>query len=164
MKTKTLFIIFCLAVTSVLQAQEKQHLAESKSLIGIWRQIGMTKNNAGEVVSVKSPTYKVVNPDGTFYAFITWGAYSNVQSDETTINLYGTYTFTSDSTFTEHIIKHSGNPKMDNTESELKYKFVPGSNNNAVYMMWKNTVSSTWIPEIWERVVFPPRKRESQTL
>lgn len=162
MKSKTLFIILCLVVAGTLQAQE--HIAESKSLVGVWRQITMSKNSSDEVVVVKSPTYKVVNPDGTFYAFITWGAYSNVQHDETTINMYGTYSITSDSTFTEHVVKHSGNPKMNNSDSELKYKFVPDTDNNAVYMIWKNNISNQWIPELWERVVFPERKEEKQIL
>lgn len=33
MKTKTLFFILCLAVTGTLQAQE--HIAESRSLVGV---------------------------------------------------------------------------------------------------------------------------------
>ena len=80
------------------------------------------------------------------------------------INLYGTYAITSDSTFTEHIVKHSGNAQMDNTESELRYKFVPNSENNAVYMMWKNTAVDQWIPELWERVILHKRKEEQQAL
>lgn len=150
-------------MASTLYAQE--HLPESKSLVGIWRQVAMSKNNVGEVVPVKSPIYKVVNADGTFYTFITWGAYSNVPDDAaTTINLYGTYAISSDSTFTEHIVKHSGNAQMDNTESELRYKFVPNSENNAVYMMWKNTAVDQWIPELWERVILHKRKEEQQAL
>lgn len=101
-----------------------------------------------------------MNPDGTFYTLVTWGAGNqNPQADITTLNLYGTYTITSDSTFTEHVVK-SGNSQMDNSDSEMKYQFIPNTDNNAVYMMWKNTTVNRWIPELWERVIFPQRKEE----
>lgn len=163
MKIKKLFIVLFLAVTGTLQAQE--HLPESNSLVGMWRLVGMTRNQSGETVAVKTGNYKVINPDGTFYVFITWGARNqNPQNDITAFNLYGTYTITSDSTYTEHIVKIDGNPGMNNSDSEMKYKFAPGSDNNVVYLMWKNSALNRWIPELWERVIFPQRDKETQNI
>ena len=151
MRTKHLFIILFLAVVGTLQAQ--QHLPESKSLVGMWRMIGVGMPNQGGVVKVKSGNFKVINSDGTFYTFLASLPGRNTsQPDFATIMLYGTYAVTSDSTLNEHIVKHPHQPQMDNSESELKYKFVTGSDNNVLYMMWKNTTTNQWIPEMWERV------------
>lgn len=78
------------------------HLPASKSLVGIWRQTGATYG--GNFVEAKSGNYKVINPDGTFFTFVTWGMRD--QSKDTAIGQYGTYELTSDSTLVEHVIKH----------------------------------------------------------
>lgn len=156
MTTKLKVLMFVLAVFSCGTTFAQKHLPESKTLIGLWRQAVVVRTQQGENVHVKTVNYKVVNPDGTFYSFITWGSNSqNPQGDVTAMNMYGTYTITSDSTFTEHIIKHGGNPQMNNSESELKYKFIPESDNEIMYMMYKNTATNQWIPEMWQRVSFP---------
>lgn len=159
MKRKTLLLVFCLTFASVMHAQK--HLPESKSLVGMWRQTLLIKDkDTGNLRKIMTGNYKVVNPDGTFYAFITWGTGNeNPQKNITTLNMYGTYTLTSDNTFSEHIVKHSVDARMDNSVSELKYKFVPDNDNNIVYMMWKNNTTNQWIPEIWERITFPKNVR-----
>lgn len=155
--------MLAIAVVSCGTAFAQKHLPESNTLVGLWRQAVIGRNQQGENVHIKTGNYKVVNPDGTFYAFITWGAYGkNPQGDVTSMNMYGTYAITSDSTFTEHIIKHDGNPKMNNSESELKFKFVEETDNDIVYMMYKNTVTNQWIPEMWQRVIFPNKKEGLQ--
>lgn len=167
MKTKTLFIILCLAVTSASQAQEKQqHVAESKSLVGLWQHDGVVVNDFGEKISLKSGNYKVFNTDGTFYTFfIVRTEKCNPEKDKAHINMYATYSVTSDSTFTEHVIINSTVPRFNDSKTEIRYKFAPNSNNNFAYMLWNSTANNDWMPEMWERVTVPPkRKEDSQTL
>lgn len=152
-KLKALMLVLAVVSFGTIFAQE--HLPESNSLVGLWRQAVIGRTQHGENVHIKTGNYKVVNPDGTFYSFIAWGANNpGSQNDVTAMNMYGTYTITSDSTFTEYIVKHGGNPKMNNSESELKYEFVPGTNNKIVRMMYKNTATNQWVPEMWQRVSF----------
>jgi hypothetical protein len=56
---------------------------------------------------------------------------------------------TSDSTFTEKIIKHNLNPSMSGSESKLRFKMID-ENTMAVYCF--NSVLDIWEPEIWIRV------------
>ncbi len=131
------------AETPVKIDDGKQHLATSKGLVGLWRQSGITEIN-GEISEVLSGNYKVINPDGTFYTFITWG-----EKKPTQIGLYGTYIITSDSTYTEQIIQHGINPRMNGTSSELRYKMI---DENTLLIEYKNEAINKWIPEIWRRV------------
>lgn len=165
-KLKTCIVFFAMACCGTLFAQE--HLAESKSLAGMWRQFVIRKTPQGEFVKIKSGNYKVMNPDGTFYAFVTWGTGKDYDPDTdiTSMNMYGTYTVTSDSTFTEHIVRHSANSAMNNSDSDLKYKFLPQSDNNLMVMEYKNSAINRWIPEMWERVIMsgkPGGKSQSFT-
>lgn len=123
MKVKNIIVSLALILPNILLAQ--QHLPESKSLVGLWRQTLFVKGDNVEKTQIKTGNYKVINPDGTFYTFIIWGAgNTNPVKDITTIGLYGTYKITSDSTYTEHIVKHSIIPSMNNTDSQLKHKRI----------------------------------------
>jgi hypothetical protein len=137
---KNSFILFFLVCTLVSIAQVKQkkqvktvntkgktHVPASKTLVGIWRQTGMTNPNDGEVYGIRSGNYKVINPDGTFYTFVTW----NMQS--TTIGQYGSYTITSDSTLVEHIVQHAMVPKLNGKDCMVRYKIID-----------ENTMMSAW--------------------
>lgn len=152
-KLKTFIVFFAMACCGTLFAQD--YLPESKSLPGLWRQFMMRRTSEGKFIKIRTGNYKVINPDGTFYSFITWGQGKNYDPDTdiTTMNMYGKYTVTSDSTFTEHIVKHSIDASMSNSDSELRYKFIPESDNNLMVMEYRNTVTNRWIPEMWERVI-----------
>lgn len=161
MNKKIILLVLHTLFVGIIYAQ--QHLPESKSLVGLWRQAGIAKMIDGEIKYFKSGNYKVMNTDGTFYTFITWGeAKNNPVAGETSISMYGTYILTSDSTFSEHIVKHSVNEKMNNSYSELKYKFVPDTDNQIISLMYKNKTTNEWIPEVWERVAVPIRKEKNR--
>jgi hypothetical protein len=110
------------------------HMIESKSMVGVWLQSGENLKNKGN--------YKIINADNTVYTLCgeTW---------ELVFGFYGTYQMTSDSTFTEKIIKHNLNPSMSGSESKLRFKMID-ENTMAVYCF--NSVLDIWEPEIWIRV------------
>lgn len=136
--------------------EDKRHLPASTGLVGMWRQSGAIDSN-GTIIEIPSGNYKVINPDGTFYTFIVWG-----EKRPTQIGLYGTYTITSDSTYTEKIIKHGINPRMSGTSSELRYRFL---DENLLLLEYKNEALNRWIPEIWRRVELANTERvEFKTL
>lgn len=124
----------------------KQHVPASKGLVGVWRQSGIMSRE-GKIREVNTQNYKVINPDGTFYTFIVWGT---IRPElPTNIGLYGTYTLDSDSTYSEKIILHSMNPKMNGTSSLLRSKLI---NENTLLIEYKNEVANIWEQEIWRRV------------
>lgn len=74
----------------------------------------------------------------------------------TEIGLYGTYKITSDSTCTEHIVKHAMSPEMSGVDSLLKYKLV---DENTLIVQWKN--GEKWIKESWSRLQMCKSKLDS---
>ncbi len=115
--------------------KEPQNMAVSKSFVGIWRQLNFKGQMTGN--------YKFVNPDGTFYSMVVFGAFK-----PSMIMMYGNYKITSDSTYTEHIIGHTKS-FLRNTDSKLKYKLL---DENTLLIQYKNTEIDRWIPEKWVRV------------
>lgn len=135
---KKTFVLLSLVIFSfALSAQV--HVPASKSIVGVWRQTG-AMTNTGELVLVKSGNYKIINPDGTSYTIITWG------NGSTTIGFYATYKITSDSTCTEHIIRHA-NPTMNGKECALRFKLT---DENSMRMDWN--LGDRWVAESWTRL------------
>lgn len=135
---KKILILFCLLICSIaLSAQI--HVPASKSMVGVWRQTGVM-TNSGELVKVISNNYKVINPDGTTYTIVMWN------NGSANIGFYATYTITSDSTCTEHFIKHN-NPAMNGKDSELRFKLT---DENSMIVYWK--LDNRWISESWTRL------------
>ena len=118
------------------------HMIESKSMVGVWLQSGADLKNVRDDSIMKKGNYKIINADNTVYTLCgeTW---------ELVFGFYGTYQMTSDSTFTEKIIKHNLNPSMSGSESKLRFKMID-ENTMAVYCF--NSVLDIWEPEIWIRV------------
>jgi len=134
---KALLLLSLVIVSFALSAQI--HVPASKSMVGVWRQTG-AENMSGVLVKVRSGIYKVINPDGTTYTIVTWS------NDSTNIGFYATYTITSDSTCTEHIIKHNY-PAMNGKDSEVRFKLT---DENSMLVYWKH--DNRWISQIWTRL------------
>ncbi|WP_215223171.1 DUF4488 domain-containing protein [Echinicola shivajiensis] len=139
-------IILLIAFIITLPLAAQTHLPASESLVGIWRQTAIMNNFTGKMIEVKSGNYKVFNSDSTFYTFIIWGKQSITQ--ETTIGQYGNYNITSDSTLVEHIIEHAVNPKMNNSDSHIRYKMIDGDN---LIIKW-SLDNKNWVSEKWSRL------------
>lgn len=135
---KKKLLLLCLLIYSIAFSAQT-HVPASKSMVGVWRQTG-AMTNTGELIKVKSGNYKVINPDGTSYTIVTWS------NGYTNIGFYATYTITSDSTCTEHIIKHN-NPAMNGKDSELRFKLT---DENSMIVSWK--LDNRWISESWTRL------------
>ena len=145
MKNIFTFLILILSLQSNAQT-EQTHIPASKTMIGIWRQTGIVNPNNGQTINVLSGNYKVINPDGTYFTFVTWG--SNDPIKGTTIGQYGTYEIKSDALMMEHINKHVINPQLNGKSAELKYNFI---DENTLMMAWQNDFKQ-WINEKWTRL------------
>lgn len=135
---KKAFVFLGLIIVS-LSLSSQIHVPASKSMVGVWRLTGVMNDN-GEFVKMTTGIYKVINPDGTTYTIATWG------NNPSTIGFYATYTITSDSTYTEHIIKH-GDPAMNGKDSELRFKLT---DENSMRVEWK--LDNRWISQSWTRL------------
>lgn len=143
MKKTLLSLVVLLTVVFTGNAQEK-HLPASKNIVGVWNQLIVLPTGQ----KVTTGNYKVINADNTFYTMIVW-ALNGRKDKPSTIGLYGTYSIDTDSTYTEHIVESGVNPKMSNTNSQLKYKML---DENTLLIQFKNEATGKWMPEIWIRV------------
>jgi hypothetical protein len=135
---KAIFVLSIVFVSFALNAQT--HLPESKSFIGFWRLTEGMMHGSKETTGM----FKVNNPDGTFYLFLTSGSDSTYAS----ILQYGTYKMTSDSTCIEQIVKHPTEPAMNGSTFLIKFRFI---DDNTMISQWKLN-NSKWFSEKWSRV------------
>lgn len=135
---KKTLLLLCLLIFSIALSAQIQ-VPASTSMVGVWRQTG-AMSNQGELVTIRSGNYKIINPDGTTYTIITWG------NGSTTIGFYATYKITSDSTFTEHCLKHA-NPAMDGKDVTIRFRLIDV---NTMRMDWN--LGDRWINESWTRL------------
>lgn len=132
-------------------------IIESNSLVGLWQKEGEVTIDDGEgnEVTVIQPTnlYKCILPDGNFFLF---RAYTNAnQQNVSQIELYGTYSDVSDSTYTEVITTHCTMPNLSGVSSELRYNMPSNNMLNVYYILQTEdggSVSNEWTPEVWHRV------------
>ena len=144
---KNIFILLFLTFSVVANAQTEQtQIPESKSIVGIWRQTGIIHPNNGNLMPVLSGNYKLINPDGTFFTFVSWGTKDPKKG--TTIGQYGTYEIKTDSTLVENVIKHSMNPNLSGTTGTLMYEL---KDEKTLMMAWKNNMGN-WVNEEWTRL------------
>jgi len=143
---KSILTVALMVVTCMAFAQKD--LVESKSLIGIWQQAQVNKISDGQSKIIKTPIYKVLNADKTFYCFLI-----NNNELNTNISHFGSYEITSDSTFTESVTRHYTSPSMDNSVSQMRFKLL---DENTLLMQYYNDANKVWVPEVWLRVT--PRK------
>lgn len=119
---------------------QKTHIAVSKSLVGFWRYSGTWTPN-GSTLIFPSNNYKVINTDGTYYTF-------SVTDAITQVVVWGKIEMTSDSTYTEFIVKNGQNPGSDNVRCFQNYKVVDDGN----VMLSKYSIDERWYKEKWIRV------------
>lgn len=143
---KSILTVALMVVTCMVFAQKD--LIESKSLVGIWQQAQVKKTADGQSTIIKTPIYKVLNADKSFYCF-------SINNNELNSNIshFGSYNITSDSTFIESVTKHYNSPAMDNSESQMRFKLL---DDNTLFMQYYNEANKVWVPEVWMRVI--PRK------
>ena len=144
---KLVFTIALMALTGMAFAQKD--LVESKSLVGIWQQAQVNQSPDGQTKVINLTTYKVIKEDMTYYSF----SINNLNNINSNVVHWGTYKITSDSTFTESVIKHYAFPALDNSESIMRFKLL---DDNMLVMKYYNNVNKEWVPEVWKRVT--PRK------
>ena len=141
---------FCILLFSCKVSQKTvTPIVESKSIAGIWQ---LEKNFQ------KVNTYKVINPDGTFFNMFTGMANS------AGIGVYGNYKLTSDSTMVEHITKSDHMPTLNGTTTDLRFKFVDENTILASYKnpTLKNPATQDWIFETWKRLPLYGQKPVAQ--
>ena len=142
---KNSFVLLFVFLSSVLlRGQERPiHVPASKNLTGIWHQL--SPRDPSE--KLFTGNYKILNPDSTFYTFVTWGVADHGRSPST-IGQYGTYEITSDSTWIEHIEEHYLYKPLSGKDGRIKYELI---DENTLIMSYSYD-KKKWVKEKWKRL------------
>lgn len=149
MKHFQFFLVFMFTLP-FLKAQNG-NICESKGLYGVWK---MTEIHTPQGVRKVSGTYKIINPDNTYFTLQAPGntivienGESKVISLKSIISGYGSLTITSDSTYIEHV-KSNSSPGFAGNDVPIRYK-MPDENT----LISEYFAGNIWIPEVYERVL-----------
>lgn len=151
LKFKFLFFI-AIASASATFLNAQTHIAESKSIVGIWRMTGIMTEDG--FTKINGNTYKVITSDGYYYSISTAvdivtkleGHATQTVSYPPMITGYGTYTILSDSTYVEHVIFNT-NTFINGWDIDMKYELP---DENTLKSQYK--INDIWNPEKFERV------------
>ncbi len=158
---KRVFIYFILGSVLMSCATLKNNKADifaSNDLVGVW---GEVSENGQNGKTVYTGMMKIVNPDNTFYTILNCNGkpfrhLNGTLNNNPFIGLNGTYElgkkegdFTS---YTEHIVRHSLNPRLNGTDSELKYKMI---DKNTLILMYRIKSTGFVGREVWKRITHP---------
>ncbi len=125
------------------------HLPLSGDLTGIWRLNSIIKEE-DKITSKPTGIYRVMNLDNTYYTLMVYSE-DQQPEDPTSVIEFGTYEYSSETSF---IKKTTGNmhiPGLNGTEIECV--FDPETSSH-LYLHIKDETSGEWISEIWSRVKF----------
>ena len=141
MKTNRL-IYLCIAIgmTFSMQAQKLSH-----SLVGVWQMQRVSIEKDGNNRFIPQLTWKQFTQDNEF---CTFGVMS--EDGSTYLTNKGTYTITSDSTYTEFIQESSTAPHLQGKNNQLKYRLF---GKNLLTIIYHMPGEKKEIGEIWKRVL-----------
>ncbi len=114
------------------------------SLAGIWQQTEKAQKENGKTRIVHLPVWKVMEEGGKFSTFLIPN-----RKGATIITTEGTYTITSDSTFTENIANSITSPELIGKGNPMKYRFIADDYIEVRYTLPGAKAEAV---EVWRRV------------
>lgn len=142
MKKLGILLAFIAAGSSLHVAAQQ----EQPALKGIWQQVVMEHREGGHPHFNMVPVWKVIHSDGTFDTFLV------VNSEGFALKAYeGTYTVTSDSTYTEVVTATSADSTLIGKDNVMHYRFLSP---DMVFVYYQEAGADDVTHEAWRRVGF----------
>ncbi|MBQ6653527.1 MAG: DUF4488 domain-containing protein [Prevotella sp.] len=144
-------LIFPLLLLLIIFSSCKTQRQNENPLVGVWQLIGVDGrvNDHSTIPSGKIPgtiSYKVFSTSGEF-----WNIRQRQQKEWAEVWAKGTYTITSESTYTEKLKHFSDDTKGDEGQnSRLTYQLSP--DRNLLFIQWKLPQSGVEGREAWKRI------------
>lgn len=154
-------MIFILAVmlssfTSSIFAQ-----AKSNPIEGVWQYVEEVTRADGKTIYMGKQIYKTITADNKYSIIYGINIPVKNNNDEkpqlstlTFITQLGEIEMTSDNTYLEYINNHYLDKNLNNTISNLNFRFSE-QNKNILYVEYNigDTEDNEWISEVWMRVM-----------
>ncbi|MBR3906653.1 MAG: DUF4488 domain-containing protein [Bacteroidaceae bacterium] len=157
-------IMFLLAAVlfgfAAASAQQNNEDLKIKPLLGVWQYVEEAAMPDGQTAYIGKQIYKTITSDKKYYVIA--GVNVPVKPHESQEAQTSTLTFVtqegdivlgSDNSYLEYINNHYLDKNLNNTISQLRYRFNE-DNPNVLYLEYNlGGADENWVSEVWLRVV-----------
>ena len=142
-------------------AQEKKTGPDAGPLVGMWQYVEEVTTAEGGKAYIGKQIFKTITEDNTYFVILGVNIpikEANWEESKTStlafITQEGEIEMKEDNTYLEYINKHHLDKSLNNTISNLRYRFSE-ENKNILYVEYNlcGTDYDNWISEIWLRVI-----------
>lgn len=153
-----LFIAFVFCGTAAVQAQSKGN--NKNPLAGLWQFVEETTRPDGQKAYIGKQIYKTITTDNRYFVMLGMNIPLKEADSEKTdmstvtfITQEGEIDMKSDNTYLEYINRHYLDKSLNNTISNLRYKFHEKTP-NILYIEYNlSGDAGNWVSEVWMRVM-----------
>ena len=150
-------VLFGFAAAS---AQQNNEDLKIKPLLGVWQYVEEAAMPDGQTAYIGKQIYKTITSDKKYYVIA--GVNVPVKPHESQVAQTSTLTFVtqegdivlgSDNSYLEYINNHYLDKNLNNTISQLRYRFNE-DNPNVLYLEYNlGGADENWVSEVWLRVM-----------
>ena len=156
-----LFTVILFLGVATGYAQEKKTGPDAGPLVGMWQYVEEVTTAEGGKAYIGKQIFKTITEDNTYFVILGVNIpikEANWEESKTStlafITQEGEIEMKEDNTYLEYINKHHLDKSLNNTISNLRYRFSE-ENKNILYVEYNlcGTDYDNWISEIWLRVI-----------
>ena len=142
-------------------AQETKTGSPIEPLVGMWQYVEEVITNDGEKAYIGKQIFKTITDENTYFVILGVNVpikKSDCEECKTStlafITQQGEIEMKEDNTYLEYINNHYLDNSLNNTISNLRYRFSD-ENKNILYVEYNlsGTDNENWVSEIWLRVI-----------
>ena len=142
-------------------AQVKKTGPDAEPLVGMWQYVEEVTTAEGGKAYIGKQIFKTITEDNTYFVILGVNIpikEANWEESKTStlafITQEGEIEMKEDNTYLEYINKHYLDKSLNNTISNLRYRFSE-ENRNILYVEYNlsGTDNENWVSEIWLRVI-----------
>lgn len=159
MKKRLFLLAFALLCMHAIKAQQIDKEAVIEELAGTWQYVEEVSKADGGKAYIGKQIYKTITRDKNYFVIMGINIPLKEEQDEnakistlTFITQQGEIEITSESSYNEYINSHYINKNLNNTISQLRFKF--GEDKNKLYIEYNlGGENPNWVSEVWLRVI-----------
>ncbi len=160
---KFMFLLAFILLSGVVtgHAQVKKTGPDAGPLVGMWQYVEEVVTSDGGKAYIGKQIFKTITEDNTYSVILGVNIpvkEANWEESKTStlafITQQGEIEMKEDNTYLEYINNHYLDKSLNNTISNLRYRFSE-ENNNILYVEYNlsGTENDNWVSEIWLRVI-----------
>ena len=160
-KLMFLFTVILFLGVNTSYAQERKTGPDANPLVGMWQFVEEVTTAEGGKAYIGKQIFKTITEDNTYFVILGVNIpikEANWKESKTStlafISQEGEIEMKEDNTYLEYINKHYLDNSLNNTISNLRYRFSK-ENKNILYVEYNlnGTDYDDWVSEIWLRVI-----------